>query len=149
MSVPSSTQILPASTERASSRAQPALKAARVDSIDLLRGVVMIVMALDHSRDFFSGAMFDPTDLTQTTPALFFTRIVTHICAPTFILLAGTSAYLSLSRGKSRADLSRYLLTRGIAFLIAEMTIMRFAWQFRLFLLPIDGSSHFWLLSYL
>jgi len=141
MSVQSNMEILPTSNESTSVQTQPVAKAARVDSIDLLRGLVMIVMAIDHSRDFFSGAMFDPTDLTRTTPALFFTRIVTHICAPTFMLLAGTSAYLSLSRAKNRADVSRFLLTRGIAFVIAEMTIMRFAWRFKLFLLPIDGST--------
>ncbi|WP_394828157.1 DUF1624 domain-containing protein [Pendulispora albinea] len=125
----------------AKAEARPIAKAARVDAVDLLRGVVMIVMAIDHSRDFFSGAMFDPTDLKKTTPALFFTRIVTHICAPTFMLLAGTGAYLSLSRGKSRAEVSRFLWTRGLALVIAEETIMRIAWRFKLYGLPIDGST--------
>jgi len=141
MSAQSSMQTLPAPSEDASVETQTAVKAARVDSIDLLRGIVMIVMAIDHSRDFFSGDMFDPTDLTRTNPALFFTRIVTHICAPTFMLLAGTGAYLSFARGKSRAEVSRFLLTRGIAFVLAEQTIMRFAWRFKLYLLPIDGST--------
>ncbi len=141
MSAQPSIQSLAEPAERASVEVRPVPATARVDAIDLLRGVVMIVMALDHSRDFFSGAMFDPTDLGRTTPALFFTRIITHICAPTFMLLAGTGAYLSQSRGKSRAEISRFLLSRGIFLVLAEETILRFAWRFKLFLLPIDGGT--------
>ncbi|RDJ93704.1 DUF1624 domain-containing protein, partial [Lacticaseibacillus rhamnosus] len=66
-----------------------------LESIDLLRGVAMAMMALDHTRDFFSKAQFSPSDLDQTTPALFFTRWITHFCAPAFIFLAGTAVYLS------------------------------------------------------
>jgi uncharacterized membrane protein len=116
-------------------------KPARVDSVDLLRGLVMIVMALDHARDFFTNRFYDPADLTHTYPALFFTRIVTHVCAPTFMLLAGTAAQLSLSRGKSRADVARFLLSRGIAFVIAEHTILRLAWTSKIFLFPIMGGT--------
>ena len=86
----------------------------RVDSIDLLRGLVMVIMMLDHTRDYFSVEQFqfDPTDLSRTSIALFLTRWITHFCAPVFVLLAGAAAFLH-GRGKTRAELSRYLLLRG------------------------------------
>jgi uncharacterized membrane protein len=86
----------------------------RLESVDLLRGLVMVIMALDHVREWFSNAKFNPTDLTRATPALFLTRWVTHFCAPSFIFLAGAAAYLSMSRGKSRNELSVFLLTQGL-----------------------------------
>ncbi len=102
----------------------------RVDSVDVLRGLVMIVMALDHARDFFSNARFDPLDLARTTPALYFTRWITHFCAPVFVFLAGTGARLSLSRGRSPRTLSHFLWTRGLWLVVVEVTLVSFGWSF-------------------
>src|SRR5215510_2396661 len=106
----------------------------RIDSIDLLRGIVMVIMMLDHTRDFVhSGAFnFDPTDLSKTTVAVFFTRWITHYCAPVFVFLAGTGAYLQFARGKSKSDLSKFLLTRGFWLIVLELTIVRFGVFFSL-----------------
>ena len=97
---------------------------ARVESVDVVRGVIMILMALDHTRDFFGIAGQNPTDLANATPALFLTRWVTHFCAPVFFLLTGTGAYLSLRR-KSPGELSRFLLTRGIWLIFLEVVVVR------------------------
>src|SRR5947199_9305218 len=101
----------------------------RIDSIDLLRGIVMVVMMLDHTRDYVhSGALlFDPLDLSRTTTALFLTRWITHFCAPVFVFLAGTGAYLQFARGKSKRELSRFLITRGFWLIVLEFTIVRWA----------------------
>ena len=104
-------------------------KSGRIESIDVLRGVIMILMALDHTRDFF-GTGGNPTDPTTTTIPLFFTRWVTHFCAPGFFLLTGTGAYLSLGR-KSKRELSRFLLTRGLWLIFLEIVVVRcLGWQF-------------------
>jgi uncharacterized membrane protein len=107
----------------------------RVAAVDALRGLVIVLMALDHARDFFHvGAMtFQPNDLTQTTPLLFFTRWVTHVCAPTFAWLAGVGAGLRLSRpGETASSLSRYLLGRGAWLVLLDLTVMRLAMNFSL-----------------
>lgn len=102
---------------------------ARVESVDVLRGVIMIVMALDHVRDFF-GAAVNPTDPATTTVALFFTRWITHVCAPVFFLLTGVGARLALRR-RSRSELSRFLLTRGLWLIFLEIVVLRcFGLQF-------------------
>src|SRR5215213_8329256 len=99
----------------------------RVDSIDLLRGLVMVIMMLDHTRDYFSAAnfQFDPTDLTKTSVALFFTRWITHYCAPVFFFLAGTGAYLRRARGATPPEMSRFLASRGIWLIVLELTVIR------------------------
>src|SRR6266849_2467291 len=104
----------------------------RIQSLDILRGLVMIVMALDHVRDFFhAGAEhFDPTDMTQTTAILFFTRWITHFCAPTFMFLAGAGAYLQSRRGKSASEVAHFLWTRGLWLVVLELTWVRwFGWR--------------------
>jgi uncharacterized membrane protein len=98
----------------------------------------MVLMALDHTRDFFhaDAFRFAPEDLTQTTPALFFTRWITHFCAPLFALLAGVSAFLFGTKVQSKKELAMFLLSRGIILILLEMTVIRFAWRFY-----IDYSS--------
>jgi uncharacterized membrane protein len=98
--------------------------------VDVVRGVIMIIMALDHTRDFFGIPGQNPTDLTTASPALFLTRWITFFCAPVFFLLTGTGAYLSLRR-KSPSELSRFLFTRGVWLIFLEVVVMRcLAYQF-------------------
>lgn len=111
----------------------PAPAKSRVPSVDALRGLVMIVMALDHTRDYFSAAKFQPEDLARTTAALFFTRWVTHICAPVFMFTAGLGAFLWLRRGRTVGELSQFLWKRGLWLVILELTVLRFAMTFSLF----------------
>lgn len=106
-------------------------KQKRVESIDTLRGIVMIIMALDHVRDYFSrdAFLFEPTDLDKTTVFLFFTRFITHYCAPVFVLLAGVSGYLS-GKKKTKKQLAMYLLTRGTWLVFVELFIIGFGRTF-------------------
>lgn len=101
----------------------------RVDAVDVLRGVIMVLMALDHVRDYF-GAMVNPTDPATTTVPLFLTRWITHVCAPVFFLLTGVGAQLALER-RTRHELSRFLLTRGAWLIFLEVVVVRsLGWQF-------------------
>lgn len=102
----------------------------RLDGIDFLRGLVMVLMVLDHARDYVSGGALNPRDVNDA--ALFLTRWVTHYCAPVFILLAGVSAYLYGSRGRPTRDLARFLLTRGVWLIFIEVTLVRLGWTFNL-----------------
>jgi uncharacterized membrane protein len=105
-------------------------KPARIASVDVVRGLIMILMALDHVRDFVGVPGRNPTDLATTTVPLFFTRWITHFCAPVFFLLTGTGAYLSLAR-KTRKQLSFFLVTRGFWLLFLEAVVVRcLGWQF-------------------
>lgn len=94
----------------------------------------MMIMLLDHTRDFvYAGALqFDPTDLTRTTPALFFTRWITHYCAPLFVFLSGVSIYLQKINGKTNSELARFLLTRGLWLIVLEFTVIRLSFVFNL-----------------
>jgi uncharacterized membrane protein len=117
--------------EKASS-AKVDYKLPRLNSVDLVRGIVMVLMALDHVRDYFTNVRYDPLDLSQTSPELFITRWITHLCAPAFVFLSGTGAFLSTTRGKSKKGLSVFLLTRGLWLILLELTYIRFGWFFNL-----------------
>lgn len=113
----------------------PPARSSRLTSIDSLRGLVMVLMALDHVRDFFhAGAMsFSPTDLTKTTAILFLTRWITHFCLPVFMFTAGAGAFLwQRMRGHTNRELSKLLWTRGLWFIILELTLMQFAYDFNI-----------------
>jgi uncharacterized membrane protein len=107
------------------------IKSKRIQSIDVLRGLVMVIMALDHVRDYFhlDAIVSDPLDLETTTPILFMTRFVTHFCAPVFIFLTGTSASL-YGQNRTKKELSKFLFTRGLWLIFVEIVIMNFLWWF-------------------
>ena len=110
---------------------QPKPRVERTVSIDLLRGIVMVVMALDHARDFFDHTTFAPEDLDKTTGVLFFTRWITHFCAPSFVFLAGTAAWLSRVNGKkSDGEIASFLWKRGLWLVFLELTVVYFCWLF-------------------
>ncbi len=107
--------------------AQPLVKK-RIESIDILRGVIMLIMALDHTRDFFhiGSITGNPTNMATTTPILFFTRWITHFCAPTFVFLSGISAYLAGMR-RTKGELSVFLIKRGFWLILVEVVLLSFA----------------------
>jgi uncharacterized membrane protein len=122
----------------------------RIQSVDALRGAIIILMALDHVRDFTSVAAmsFSPTDLSRTTAAFFFTRWITHFCAPVFAFTAGIGAFFRYHHGRTLPQLSRFLLTRGLWLMFLELTVLRFIfffqwkWAGALFILTV-----FWMLG--
>ena len=116
----------------------------RISSIDLLRGLIMVIMALDHVRDYFHAdtMRFEPNDLQHTNVLLFFTRWITHFCAPGFVLLTGTSAFLSGQR-KSKKQHSWFLIKRGFWLILLELTVINFAWSFNI-KLPFLGLQVIW-----
>ena len=123
------------------------LLSTRIQSIDLLRGIVMIIMALDHVRDYFhaDAFLYNPVDLEKTNVALFATRWITHVCAPVFVFLAGTSAFLVGSR-KGKSELASFLFKRGVWLIILEFTIINFAW-FANIEFPLIALTVIWALA--
>ncbi len=102
----------------------------RILSIDVLRGLVMILMALDHVRDFWSFTNFSPENLEQTYAALFYSRWITHFCAPVFVFLSGVSTYLHMTaKGMEKKQFSKFLISRGVWLILVEVTWISFAWQ--------------------
>jgi uncharacterized membrane protein len=124
--------------ERANTLTPAPPKQTRLDSIDLVRGLIIVIMALDHVRDFFSERIHeDPTDLTKTTAAIFLTRWITHYCAPNFMFLAGSGAFLYGNRGRTKGQLSWFLFSRGVWLIFLEITVIRLSWGF-------DFNLHHW-----
>jgi uncharacterized membrane protein len=120
----------------------------RLSSIDTVRGLIMVVMALDHTRDYFHvGALtYDPTDLTVSPPSVFLTRWITHFCAPAFLFLSGLSASLKRSRTAKR-ELSQYLFTRGLWLMLLDITLHRFSLLFNFYYLEYNMLSILWLIG--
>lgn len=108
----------------------------RVSSVDIVRGAIMVLMALDHVRDYVTNQRFRPEDLSKASVALFATRWVTHFCAPGFSLLAGVGVGLYMSRGRSAGETSRFLVTRGLWLLFLELVVTPIGWQFGFHLVP-------------
>jgi uncharacterized membrane protein len=115
----------------------------RFQSIDLLRGLVMVIMAVDHTRDYLTYYRFQPENLAHTFPALFFTRWITHFCAPLFFFLAGTGAFLLRSKSGSVGRVSKFLWTRGLWLIALEFTVIDYAWTF----VPFHFGGVIWCLG--
>ncbi|MBC6698288.1 DUF1624 domain-containing protein [Hymenobacter puniceus] len=111
----------------------------RVRALDVIRGLVMVIMALDHTRDFWGATLLRPEDVAHAPALLFLTRWVTHICAPTFVLLSGCSVYLYAQKRHNRAAVSRFLLARGLWLIVVEVTVLTFvlSWSYSLTLLLV------------
>jgi len=122
---------LSSTTPAAQKLTVPATTSSRIVSLDIFRGLIMIVMALDHTRDYFTNLRFEPETLAQTYAALFFTRWITHFCAPMFFFLAGTSAFL-YGRRHTPGELSRFLWTRGLWLIALEFTVVGTGWTFQI-----------------
>ncbi len=103
----------------------------RLHSIDILRGIALLLMVLDHTRDFFGSLLYSSADLSLVTPGLFFSRWITHLCAPTFVFLAGVSAFL-YGLNHTKREVSQFLLTRGLWLIFLELTVITFSWKFTL-----------------
>jgi uncharacterized membrane protein len=104
----------------------------RLHSVDLVRGVVLVLLALDHVAAYFSAVRVEPADLSQISDGLFLTRWVTNLCAPTFVLLAGAGTYLALANGVPRRQQARFLAARGLGLILLELTLVRLLWTFNL-----------------
>ncbi|MGI4863081.1 MAG: DUF1624 domain-containing protein [Janthinobacterium lividum] len=119
--------------------ALPRAATARVPAIDIVRGLAMVIMALDHSRDFWCPTLVRPEDVAHASALLFLTRWVTHFCAPTFVFLSGSSIYLYAQKRQSRVAVSRFLLTRGLWLILVEVVLLTFilSWSHDLILLLV------------
>lgn len=112
----------------------------RLLSIDFLRGLVMVLMALDHTRGFFSQSHFNPTDLDKTSVGLFLTRWITHFCAPVFVFLAGASVYFFALRQDGTTSVSGFLAKRGLLLILIQISVEALAWNFNADLRHIGGG---------
>jgi uncharacterized membrane protein len=123
--------IVMANQQTNSMQSTVSLQAKRIESLDFLKGLVMVIMALDHTRDYFhfTANYFDPADPQHSSLPVFFTRCITHFCAPAFSFLAGMSAFMA-GRKKTKKELSGFLFKRGLWLIFIELTVVNFAWYF-------------------